>query len=278
MTEVKGKAERCYYNICQQDRIADVYIYGDITHYPFAPNGDVSAYNLAQEIAALDVDTINVCINSIGGNVSEGLAIYSALCRHPAKIITHCDGFACSAASVIFMAGDERLMSDVGLLMIHEASVMASGNAAELQKAAEDLAKITDTAAAAYRSRVNISDDELEDLLAAESWLTPREAVAMGFATGIESWGENAGVAMSAQGRIAELVLRGLAQKAPEKAPDKQQMAGADLAGTVAGLAEMKNDIKSLLAGMSELAVAMKAEPKQPETPTGGFFNFKKSE
>lgn len=271
MTKAKGKLERCYYNICQQDRVADVYIYGDITHYPCKPCGDVSAYNLAQEIAALDVDTINVCINSPGGDVSEGLAIYSALCRHPAKIVTHCDGFACSAASVIFMAGDERLMSDVGLLMIHEAWMVTSGNATELQKAAEDLAKITDTAAAAYRSRVNISDDKLKDLLLAEAWLTPSEAVAMGFATGIESWGESAGAAMSGQGRIAELVLRGLAKKAREV----QQVAGEDLAGTVA---EVKIDIKSLLAEMRELAAGLKPEREYPKTPGRGFFNFKKNQ
>lgn len=260
-----GKNERCYYNICRQDRTADVYIYGYITSMP-TQKSDVSAYNLAQEIAALDVDTINVCINSQGGNVSEGLAIYTALCRHSAKVVTHCDGFACSAASVIFMAGDERLMSDVGLLMIHEASCAAWGNAAELQKAVEELATITNAAATAYKSRVNISDDELDEMLAAETWLTPTEAVAKGFATGIESWGDGADPAMSGQGRIAELVLCGLAANGKSAPTD-----------SASEMDEMKNDVKSLLAGMRELAAAMKAEPRQPETPTGGFFNFKKN-
>lgn len=270
MTEktINATADRRYYNVDRQGRAANVYIYGDIVEPPTLDDSEICAYSLATDIAGLDVDTIDVYISSAGGSVREGLAIYTALCRHPAKVVTHCDAFACSVASVIFMAGDERLMSDVGLLMIHEAAAWAQGNAAELHKAAEDLTTITNAAAAAYKSRVNIGEDELAKMLAAETWLTPGEAVVKGFATGIESRGKNEGAAMSGRGRIADLIQRGLAQKAPEPA-------AADLAGTVA---ELKNDVKSLLAEMGELAAAMKAEPQKSKAPAGGFFNFKKNE
>ena len=90
-----------------------------------------------------DVEEINVFINSYGGEVAEGLAIYNALRRHKAKVKTYCDGFACSAASVVFMAGDERIMSNASLLMIHNAWMQTAGDPNQLRKDADDLEKIT---------------------------------------------------------------------------------------------------------------------------------------
>ena len=83
----------------------------------------------------MDTDEIEVHINSNGGAVSEGLAIYNVLKNSKAKVTTYCDGFACSPASVIFMAGDERVMNGASLLMIHDAWTYGQGNAAELRKA-----------------------------------------------------------------------------------------------------------------------------------------------
>ena len=127
--------------------------------------------SLVNDVKDLDVDVINVHINSYGGVVSEGLAIYNTLKNHKAKIRTIVDGFACSAASVVFMAGDERIMNDASLLMIHNAWTRVSGNAAELRKQADDLEKITQASIEAYMSRVNITEDELKALLDAETWL-----------------------------------------------------------------------------------------------------------
>ena len=145
-----------YYQLAQTEQTADLTIYGDITSWRWMES-DVSAYSLSQELDALDVDTINVYINSYGGEVAEGLAIYNALRRHKAKIRTVCDGFACSAASVIFMAGDERIMNAASLLMIHNAWSYASGNAEALRKQAEDLDTITQGSINAYMAHVNIS-------------------------------------------------------------------------------------------------------------------------
>lgn len=177
-----------YYSFVQEGATASIDIYGDITSWPWLES-DVSAFNLSKQLVEMtDVDTIEVNINSYGGEVAEGLAIYNALKRHSAKVITRCDGFACSIASVIFSAGDERIMHDASLLMIHNAWTYASGNAADLRKQAEDLETITQASKNAYMANVSISDEELTALMDAETWIAPADAVEMGFATSIESF------------------------------------------------------------------------------------------
>ena len=109
-----------YFQLTQNNNEVDIQIYGDITSWEWLES-DVSSYTLSKQIEELECDQINVYINSYGGEVAEGLAIYNQLKRHKAKVKTVCDGFACSAASVVFMAGDERIMSTASLLMIHNA-------------------------------------------------------------------------------------------------------------------------------------------------------------
>jgi len=173
-----------YYQLIQNGTTADIYIYGDITSYPWDET-DVSSYGLAKELESIEADTINVYVNSYGGEVAEGLAIYNALKRHKAKIITHDDGFACSIASVVFMAGDERIMSNASLLMVHNAWNYCAGNADELRKEADDLDIISQAAFNVYKQAINIDDAELQTLLDAESWLLPEQCLTMGFATSI---------------------------------------------------------------------------------------------
>ena len=88
-----------YYSMAVNDTTAEIVIYGGITSWPWLAS-DVSAYLLSRKPSELDpaVTQVNVFINSYGGEVSEGLAIYNALRRHPAQVTTYCDGFACSAA------------------------------------------------------------------------------------------------------------------------------------------------------------------------------------
>lgn len=177
---------------------ADVMIFGDITSSPFEEQ-DTSSYGFARQIQELKTGKINVHINSYGGEVAEGFAIYSTLVNHPAKVVTYCDGFACSAASVVFMAGDERIMGDTSLLMIHNASTIAAGTPEELRKAAENLQTISDTSARAYLSRVNLPPETLRGMMDAETWITPPEAVRWGFATAIAGEPESASPTQSAR-------------------------------------------------------------------------------
>lgn len=178
--------KRIYYSMEKAGAEANVNIYGDICSYPY--DGAVTAKGLATVLDELtDVSRINVYINSYGGEVAEGLAIYNSLKRHKAKVITHCDGFAASIASVIFMAGDERVMNESSLLMIHNAWVYAAGNADELRKQADDLDKITQASVLAYKAHSALSEEEIKALMDAETWILPAEALSYGFATSIES-------------------------------------------------------------------------------------------
>jgi len=164
--------EQNFYQIEQNGNEATITIYGDIYYSEWNEK-----HKLPDEINALSARVINVIINSRGGDVAEGLAIYNALLRHPAKVKTYNDGFACSAASVAFEAGDERIMSHASLLMIHNAWTFAVGNAKELRKTADDLDTITEPSVAAYLTRVNLSREQVVKLMDEETWITPEQAV-----------------------------------------------------------------------------------------------------
>ena len=200
---------------------ADLDIYGDICARWWDDDA-MSAAKLSKMLDELgDVSQINVHINSYGGEVAEGLAIYSALRRHKARVRTTCDGFACSIASVIFMAGDERLMSDASLLMIHNAWTSAIGvNAADLRKLADDMDTITSASKSAYMARVSITEDELTELMDAETWITPADAVDMGFATAIETFESGDKASQGARDSLMALVMASVEHRAAAKDDD----------------------------------------------------------
>lgn len=173
-----------YYQMEVAGSEADIDIYGDIAAWPLV-DSDVSSANLSAQLADLDVDVINVNINSYGGEVAEGLAIYNALKRHKAKVRTCCDGFACSIASVIFMAGDERIMNEASLLMIHNAYSIAEGDANALRKMADDLDLVTSQSKKIYLANSNIDEAALTELMDKETFIDPKDALEMGFATSV---------------------------------------------------------------------------------------------
>lgn len=195
-----------YYQMEQDGETLDITIYGDITSWRYAES-DMSSYLLSKQIDGAKAKHINVYINSYGGEVAEGVAIYTALKRHAAEVHTYCDGFACSIASVIFMAGDMRTMYDTSMLMIHNAWTCADGNASELRKAADDLEKISEASANAYRAGVKIDDDTLQRLLDEETWLTSQESLDMGFATEIADETKNSVPAANARMALMNRIL-----------------------------------------------------------------------
>lgn len=209
-----------YYSLVRNGNEADINIFGDITSWAWEELGEVSASNLSKQLDELqDVSTINVHISSYGGEVKEGLAIYNSLKNHKAKIRTYCDGFACSIASVIFMAGDERVMSKASLLMIHNAWTGCMGNADELRKQADDLDKITQASINAYMEHINISEKQLKKLMDNESWLTYDECLEMGFATSVNE-DSNDKVSQSVKSKLIDLILQ--AQKEDEDSEDDE--------------------------------------------------------
>lgn len=196
-----------YYSMAQEGTEANINIYGDITSWAREELGEMSVVNLSRKLDELDgVSKINVYINSYGGEVAEGLAIYNSLKRHPAQVTTYCDGFACSIASVIFMAGDKRVMNEASLLMIHNAWTWAQGNPAELRKVAEDLEKITDASVAAYMSKAKISEEKIREMMDAETWISPADAVEYGLATSVKKE-ESDKPSQNARKKVYEMIL-----------------------------------------------------------------------
>lgn len=161
----------------------ELLIYGDITSLKLKES-DVGSYDFAKELEAVDTN-LKVRINSYGGEVSEGLAIYNMLKNFKHKVTTVCDGCACSSASVIFMAGSERLMNKGSLLLIHNAWSYATGDANELRKQADDLEKITQPSVDIYTSITGLPEITIKELMDEDTWITSDEALEMHFATGI---------------------------------------------------------------------------------------------
>lgn len=198
------------YAMQTKDDTADVYIYGDVSSEKWFGT-EISAKDVVDQINGSHAANINVYIQSYGGEVAEGLAIYNALRRSKATVTTYCDGFACSIASVIFMAGKHRKMHKSSLLMIHNAWTLAVGNADELEKQAEDLRTINEAIKQAYLDAVSITKEELDKLLDAETWITPASSVEMGFATDVVDDEPAAKNKMSASARqqIFNAIIKG---------------------------------------------------------------------
>lgn len=129
-------------------------------------------------------DTVNLYINSMGGNVKEALGIHSVLQRCPATVIAYIDGYAASAASVIAMAASKVIMPRNTAMMIHNAAWYAYGNPAELRKSADDLEVINMAAIQSYSMHAGdkLPRDKLQQMLDAETWLTAEDCVNYGLA------------------------------------------------------------------------------------------------
>lgn len=222
--------EQKYYalELDEETKEADLMIFGDITSYPWMES-DVSSYNLSKKLAELDADRINVHINSYGGEVAEGLAIYNTLKQHRAKIRTYCDGFACSIASVIFMSGDERIMSNASMLMVHNPWTYASGNAAELRKTAEDLDKMAQASVNAYMENATITEEEIKALMDEETWILPQEALDYGLATSVTGTQASDKHSQSVRKKVFQMLASKPAQPVqppkPEPKPDPKENA-----------------------------------------------------
>lgn len=175
----------------QADDSVGLYIYGDVEgdSYDFwtgnVIESETSASHFRDELAKYpNAQQIDVFINSYGGSVFEGTAIYNQLKRHPAHKTVYIDGFACSIASVIAMAGDEIVMPRNALMMIHNMWMGVYGNADELRKAADDLDTINAAGRAAYLERAGekLTEEQLAGMMDAETWLTAEQCIEYGLA------------------------------------------------------------------------------------------------
>jgi HK97 family phage major capsid protein/ATP-dependent Clp endopeptidase proteolytic subunit ClpP len=173
-----------YYTIRNQAgaESVEILLYGDIGEGGFFSEG-IGAKQFAEDLKALGpIKNLDIRINSPGGSVFEGLAIYNTLERHSAKKIVTIDGLAASIASVIAMAGDWIVMAKSSLLMIHDPFGMVLGDADDMRKMAEGLDKIKTGLISAYQKKSKMSSQGIAKLMTNETWMTANEAVEWGFA------------------------------------------------------------------------------------------------
>lgn len=165
-----------WYRMEGDDDKSTIYIYDAIGFF------GIEAERLVKDIDNLQASEITLRINSPGGDVFDGTAIYNALKRHPAKVHTKIDGLAASMASLIALAGDDIEMSEGSFYMIHKPWSMVIGDANDFRAEAELLDKIESTAFDIYAARSTMKPDELREAINAETWFTPQEALDAGFA------------------------------------------------------------------------------------------------
>lgn len=161
--------------------IAEVMIYGTIGDSLWSES--VSALKLAEQINQITAGTIHVRINSGGGVVADGMAIYNALSQHAAHKVVFVDGQAASIASLIAMAGNEVVMYASSLLMVHAPHTIAAGNASSFRQYATALDAHAGAMLEAYATKTG-KRTEVEQLLTdgADHWYTGAQAVEFGFA------------------------------------------------------------------------------------------------
>ena len=179
------KAQSAFYDIKARDRAegepsaTDVWVYDVIGDDWVDPS--LTAKQMCQAIAAIDTDEIVLHLNSPGGSVSDGIAIYNALLTHPAKVTSIVEGWTGSIATVIALAGDDVQMFDNTMFMIHNPWSICVGNASEMRDFADYLDRVGALMSAVYMSRCSKTPDELQAALDAETYLTAGEAAEWGF-------------------------------------------------------------------------------------------------
>ena len=143
----------------------------------------ISAATIYDQLKELgDIKTIRVRINSPGGSVFEGTAIYNLLKQHAARVLVSIDGLAASMASIVAMAGDEIEIGDGAYLMIHDPLGYVRGDSGEMRDMAELLDKMRDQLIGIYARRTSQSVDQIQEWMKAETWMTAEEAIANKFA------------------------------------------------------------------------------------------------
>nr|DAM33029.1 MAG TPA: major capsid protein [Bacteriophage sp.] len=157
---------------------AEISIYDEIGFW------GVSAASFAQDLkdCGNNLKQINLHIHSPGGDVFDGIAIYNLLKSHPANVTVYIDGLAASMASVIAMAGNEIIMPENAMMMIHKPWGIQGGDAEDMRKYADLLDKVENTLIPAYANKTGKTPEELAEMLSAETWLNGKECVEQGFA------------------------------------------------------------------------------------------------
>jgi len=226
------------------DTEAEVSIYGPIGGF------DINAKDFAEDLKGIDADTIHLRVDSPGGSVIDGISIFNALQRHPAKVVTHIDSLAASMGSVVAMAGDEVRMANNALIMIHEPWTVAMGNAEELRKNADTLEKMSGNILQAY-SRSQYTPEQVADLMKEETWMTAQDAIDAGFIDYIDD------------GLKAVASIVDAANSVELQVPTEKLIASIN--GKLDAVAKQRDDLSAKLTAQSQELVDARAELEAAE-------------
>ena len=160
----------------------EIYIYDDIGP---AWMGMIDATSVIGALSKMP-GRVTVRLNSAGGSVDEGIAIYNALKRHKGGVETVVDSLAASMASYLMQAGDVRTVAENAMVMVHNPWSIAIGNAAAFRKEADILDKYEERMLPEYASRTGRLEDDIRSMLDEETWMVGSEAVDLGFADRVE--------------------------------------------------------------------------------------------
>jgi len=161
---------------------AEIVIYSDIGMSWFEEGVTAKSFSQALKDLPSTIKNIDVRLNSPGGDVFEGITIYNRLKQHNANITVYIDGLAASIASIIALAGDEVIMGEGALMMIHKPMSYAYGNSIELEEMIQRLDDVEEQLVGIYKRKTGLDRTEIKTMLAEETWLDASQAVEMGFA------------------------------------------------------------------------------------------------
>ena len=183
----KLKKKKKFWNLRNlDDGSGELTLYGEISNETWYGD-EVTPQMFKSDLDNLgDIDTLNIYINSPGGDVFAGQTIYSILKRHKADKNVYIDGLAASIASVIAMAGNTIFMPKNAMMMIHNPWTVAAGNANEFRKLADDLDKIRESLISAYEDRTMLNREEIIEIMDKETWLTAKECEEYGLCDVVE--------------------------------------------------------------------------------------------
>ena len=217
--KMKNEKSRFYEFQQKAEGSLELYIYDDVRgdYFDWAEwetvESETSANYFRDKLAEYqNVSRIDIYINSLGGSCYEGNAIYAQLKRHSARKVVHIDGYACSIASVIAMAGDEIRMSPNAVMMVHNAWATVSGNAEQLRKFAEQLDTVSAASRQAYLSKCSgkLEEEQLISMMNEEKYLTAAECISYGLADCLEEEGYSSGIFQKAAAARSAMMSAGM--------------------------------------------------------------------
>ena len=249
---------------------ADVYIYDEIGFW------GTDASEFVKELTALDADTFNVHINSPGGEIFDGLAIYNTLKQHKATVNVYVDGLAASAASFIAQAGDKVVMARNAQMMIHDGIAMAYGNEQDMLDTAILLSQLSNNIADIYhlaawkRGAEENSEEYFRGLMRAELWMNGGEAVELGLADEVTDQDDKAATDATNKWDLSFYNFAGREKaESPLRVQEKIRLANQQKGNTMAGKASNTTDPAATPAPVPDGTPPTEPDPAPAPEPTG---------